>query len=350
MAVIEAVGTAVPRYRLRQSEAKQLAARLFNATSLATERYLTVFDHAAIDERYVCVPPEWFEMARPLSEKNRLYVQAAGELGVQAVERCLAMAGRSADEIDHLIVVSSTGLATPSLDAHFINRMPFRNDVRRTPVWGLGCAGGAAGLTLACEWIQAHPHARALLVAVECCSLTFQRHDMSKRNLVAAALFADGAAAVLVAGDKTGAAGPRWLGSMSHTWRNSLELMGWQVADDGLEVVFSKDIPVFVRRRLRPVVHVFLRRHGLSGTDDLRHVIAHPGGVRVLEALIHALPVEWSLLAASKAVLKRYGNMSSPTVLFVLQEVFQSRPMPGDYGLLLALGPGFSAEQLLLAW
>lgn len=350
MPVIEAVGTAVPDYCLRQADAKKLAARLFQALHLSVDRYLTVFDHSAIDERYFCVPPEWFEDAHPFSEKNRLYVQAACELGVQAAERCLAEARRSPEDVDHLIVVSSTGLSTPSLDAHLLNRLPFRREIRRTPVWGLGCAGGAAGLTLACEWTRAFPHARALVLAVEFCSLTFQRQDVSKRNLVAASLFADGAAAVLVAGDQSGAAGPRWLGSMSHTWKDSLDLMGWQVTDDGLEVVFSKDIPVFVRRRLYPVVNEFLRRNGLPGTEALRHVIAHPGGVKVLDALAHGLQVAPAALAPSLEVLKRYGNMSSPTVLFVLRDVMQSGPATGGYGLLLALGPGFSAEQVLLAW
>lgn len=350
MPVIEAAATALPRYRLTQAEAKQLAARLFQSFHQAVDRYLSVFDHAAIDERYLCMPPEWYERDNPFSEKNRRFIDMACQLGKEAVDRCLAESGRSPADIDHVIVVTSTGIATPSLDAHLMNRLPFRRNIRRTPVWGLGCAGGVAGLTLACEWAQAFPRSRVLMVAIECCSLTFQRHDLSKRNLVAASLFADGAAAVLVAGDDAGAVGPRWLGSMSHTWEDSLDLMGWHVTDDGLEVVFSKQIPAFVRQYLLPVVKEFLQQHDLSGAAALRHVIAHPGGAKVLNALMEVLPMDPAAVAPSWRVLKRYGNMSSPTVLFVLKEVMQSGPKPGDCGLLLAMGPGFSVEQVLLAW
>ncbi len=351
MPIIEAIGTAVPAYCLRQEDAKKLAAKLFQDVHPALERYLAVFDHAAIERRYFSAPPEWFEEAHSFSEKNDLYVRAACDLGVQATMNCLEEMNLSPEEVDHLIVVSSTGLATPSLDARLMNRLPFRPDIRRTPVWGLGCAGGAAGLTLACEWARAFPRSRVLLLAIELCGLTFQRNDISKSNLIATSLFADGAAAVLICGDAVGREGPRWLGSMSKTWRDTLDVMGWKVTDDGLDVIFSKDIPAFVRHYLRDAVMQFMQKQQLSGIDLFDHLIAHPGGVKVIQAYADVFGVPTDKFFPSLDVLKNYGNMSSPTVLFVLKKVMkEAHPGSGEYGLLFALGPGFSSEQVLLQW
>ncbi|OUM84308.1 MAG: chalcone synthase [Bacillus thermozeamaize] len=349
MPIIEAVGTAVPAYCLHQTEAKKMAEKLFQGMRPSLERYLSVFDHAAIERRYFCTLPEWFEESHSFSEKNDLYVRSACDLGVQAAMSCLKACNLSPEEVDHLIVVSSTGLATPSLDARLMNRLPFRADIRRTPIWGLGCAGGAVGLTLACEWAKAFPRGRALLLAVELCGLTFQRNDVSKSNLIAASLFADGAAAALISGDAAGGEGPQWLASMSTTWNDTLDVMGWNVTDDGLDVIFSRDIPAFVRRYLPDAVKRFLQRQQLKGLECLDHLIAHPGGVKVIQAYADMFQVPMVKFSSSLHVLKNYGNMSSPTVLFVLKEAMKEAGS-GEYGLLFALGPGFSAEQVLLQW
>jgi alkylresorcinol/alkylpyrone synthase len=223
-----------------------------------------------------------------------------------------------------------------------------RKDIRRTPIWGLGCAGGAAGLSRAFEFTRAFPDKRALVLALELCSLTFQKNDLSKSNLVASSLFADGAAAVLVSGAGTGAVGPAIVGTRSTLWYDSLDVMGWEINDQGMKVLFSRDIPSIVRTCVLPNVLEFLSGYGLS-LPDLKHIIAHPGGAKVLDAYRETLQLSNGKLDIARSVLRRYGNMSSPTVFFVLDEYLRSGSIrPGDYGLVTALGPGFSSEMLLV--
>lgn len=351
---ILSVGTAVPPYEVQQEEAKDFARGLFGDVFSDIDRLLPVFDHASIQKRRLSRPREWFEKDHPFSERNEIYVETACRLGEEAVRRCLDSVGVSPDQVDHLYFVSTSGLSTPSIDARLVHRLGMSSHVKRTPIWGLGCAGGAAGLARACEYARAFPESRVLLLTVELCSLTFRRNDHSKSNLVATSLFGDGAAAALIAGDRAQiprvpSLRPRMLDTMSTTWPDSLNVMGWEVTDDGLKVVFSRDIPTIVQKEVRPVVDRFLRRSGLS-LEEMDRIIAHPGGMKVLKAYEQALNLPDRALDHARSVLSDFGNMSSATVLFVLERELQGSHAPGTYGLLTALGPGFSSEWMLLRW
>ncbi len=348
MSVIEAVGTAVPRHCVRQATARDFCRAMFSEAFPDIDRLLSVFENTLIEERHFSAPREWFETEHSFSEKNALYLQSAMELGQAAILDCLSSAGLEPRDVDHFIFVSTTGLATPSIDARLINVLRMRNDIRRTPIWGLGCAGGAAGLSRAFEYTHAFPSSRVLVVALELCALTFQRNDLSKSNLVAVALFADGAAAALVSGAEVARKGPRIVGSRSTLWYDSLNVMGWEINDRGLKVVFSRDIPSIVRKCLLPNLGVFLEEQGLP-LNAIRHLVAHPGGAKVIEAYEETLGLGDGLMSHAREVLRRYGNMSSPTVLFVLREFLRSEEiLPSEYGLVTALGPGFSSEMLLI--
>jgi alkylresorcinol/alkylpyrone synthase len=268
------------------------------------------------------------------------------------VRKLLEQARLGPQDIDHVVFVSSTGVATPSLDARLANRLPLRGDVTRTPIFGLGCAGGAAGLARARDLALAYPDSRVLLLALELCSLTFQRRDLDLRNFVATSLFSDGAAAALVCGAEVdGAEDGRpleLLAARSTLWPDTLDVMGWDVDGDGLHVVFSRDIPALVRERARPSLEGFLADHGLS-LAGLDHLIAHPGGPKVLAAYAEALDLPPETFRHSREVLRLCGNMSSPTCLFVLERTLADGGIgPGETAVLTALGPGFASELVLM--
>lgn len=353
MAKVIAVGTAVPEYTLRQEEARRFAHELFSDSFSNIDRLLTIFENTAIATRHFSRPREWFEVEHSFAERNEAYIETACRLGEEAIQRCLAQTGVLPSEIDHLYFVSTTGLATPSIDAHLINRLGMNRHVKRTPIWGLGCAGGVVGLARAGEYAKAFPKSKVLLVAIELCGLTFRRNDLSKSNLVATSLFADGAAAVLVVGEEAEIPypieGPHIVSTMSTLFPESLDVMGWDVTDDGLKVVFSKDIPTIVSQQIRPVVESFLAETGLE-MEQLEHFIAHPGGMKVIQAYHEALGKSSHSFRRAYEVLNQYGNMSSATVLFVLERELQESHDYGSYGLVTALGPGFSAEMALLRW
>jgi alkylresorcinol/alkylpyrone synthase len=345
---IRSVATAVPGHRIGQQSAQQFCRALFHETFPDIDRLLPVFSNALVENRYFSVPKEWFENDHSFAEKNHQYVKTALELGEAVISSCLQKADLRPQDIDHLFFVSTTGLATPSIDARLINSLKLRPNVRRTPIWGLGCAGGVAGLSRAHEYTIAFPRERALVLALELCGLTFQRNDLSKSNLVATSLFGDGAAAVLVSGAETGDAGPRILANRSTLWYESLDVMGWDINDRGLKVLFSRDIPSIVRNLALPVILEFLAAQGLA-LHDLGHIIAHPGGAKVIEAYEQALGLTEDKMDRARAILRKYGNMSSPTVLFVLEDFVRAQAIrPDEYGLITALGPGFSAEMMLI--
>lgn len=351
---IIAVATATPPLAYRQSEIRAFAERHFDAILQEDRRLLEVFDHAAIGTRYLCVPLEWLGEKRGFAEKNERYIEHAVELGSEVTRQVLDRAGMSASDVDHVVFISSTGIATPSVDALIANRLGFRPDTRRTPVWGLGCAGGAAGLSRARDFALADPSARVLVVALELCSLTFLSSDISKRNLIACSLFADGAAAAVVAGAQSrrpggnGHATLSMRASQSTLWKDTLDVMGWEVEDDGLRVVFSRSIPAIVLEHVRPSLEAFLSSHQLA-LGDVRHIVAHPGGVKVLHAYAEGLGLDTAALSHARDILYRYGNMSSPSCLFVLERFLEAGDISaGEHAVVMALGPGFSAEYVLV--
>lgn len=352
MARLVSVGTAVPPYEIQQSEVQEFAKNLFSRSFEDIDRLLPIFDHTGIEKRRFSMPRSWFEEEHTLADKNNAYIEMACQMGETAIQRCLEQCGMDVAEIDHLIYVSTTGMATPSIDAHLIHRMGMNRHMKRTPIWGLGCAGGVVGLARAFEAAQVDPHHKVILLAVECCGLTFRRNDLSKSNLVATSLFADGAAAALVVGDKVDKynphLGPTMVGAMSTIFPHSLDVMGWEIQNDGLKVVFSKEIPILVKKKIQPLVTDFVQKHKLT-LQDIDLYITHPGGRKVLEAYQDALGLSKKYFHISYQILKQYGNMSAVTVLFVLaEELKQQRKR--KYGLVSTLGPGFSAEFLLLKW
>jgi alkylresorcinol/alkylpyrone synthase len=348
---LAAIATAVPAHAATQAEARALVARMFHGSEAGSERLLAVFEHSGIERRHFCMPLDWYTHEHAFEEQNALYIEHALALGREAAERALGRAGITPRDLDHIIYVSTTGIATPSLDARLSLALGCRPECRRTPIWGLGCAGGAAGLARARDLALAEPSARVLLVAVELCSLTFRHEDMDKRNLVATSLFADGAAAAVVHGPRAahanGTGALELIGSHSTLWPDTMGMMGWTVTGRGLHVVFSRDIPSFVRERVRPSLEGFLRAHELSLEGRL-HVAAHPGGAKVLEAYAEALGRPAAAFTHAREVLREYGNMSSPTCLFVLERLLASGEIgPGEPVLVSALGPGFAAEYVL---
>src|ERR687886_2767858 len=340
---ILSAATAVPPHRIEQGDTKEFARHLFAGKFRDLERLLPIFDNGLIETRYTCQPLEWFGQEWPFPERNDLYIEHALELSEKAARRCLDRAAVKPEEVGALFFVSTTGISTPSLDAKLLFRLGLDPHLKRIPVWGLGCAGGAAGVARAADYARAYPEELALVIVVELCSLTFQVGDVSKSNLVAASLFADGAAAVLLGAGE----GPEVLGSHSTTWPGTEDVMGWDLVESGLKVRFARSVPQIVRSRTRATVEEACKMHDLA-PEDIQHLVVHPGGVKVLEAYEEALGLEPGTLVLSREILREYGNMSSASVLFVLERFLESYPAgSGEYGSISALGPGFSAEHVL---
>ena len=337
-----ALATAVPKFQLRQADVSALARHLFDGRGANLERLLPVYANAGIETRYSCVPLEWYENRHGWAEKNRLYLENATSLLESATLDCLAEAGLDVTDVDAVVAVSTSGIATPSLDALIVERLGLRPDVQRLPIFGLVCAGGVLGLARAAQIAKAMPGAQVLLLVVELCGLTFRRGDQSKSNVIASALFGDGAAAALLCTEGVGMALTHW---GEHTWPKSLDVMGWRVEDDGLGVLFSKDIPTLIRDRFGPVVDGFLATAGVC-RDDIESFLCHPGGTKVVDALEDTLGVDRGALVHSRSVLRDYGNMSAVTVLFVLHRMRDARGH--GLSLLSAVGPGFTAGFLLV--
>jgi alkylresorcinol/alkylpyrone synthase len=333
---------------LTQTKAREFAAAYFQSRRGDVERLLPVFENAGIEKRYLSMPPEWFFQPRTFAEKNNRYIEESTRLGGEVLRAGSEQSGIALSEITHLVYVSTTGLATPSIDSRLLNTLDLSPNLVRTPVWGLGCAGGAAGLALAHRLAAGDPKAVVALVCVELCSLTFHFEDFTKSNFIATALFGDGAAGLFVVGDAHSSPGPEILATRSTTWPGSLDVMGWNFDAVGMQVVFSQAIPQVVRERVHGNTSEFLSSecHAFS---DITHWIAHPGGTKVIEAYEEVLPFPPCAMMHARSVLRDYGNMSSPTVLFVLERLLRvATPKPGELGLLTALGPGFSSENLLL--
>jgi alkylresorcinol/alkylpyrone synthase len=305
-------------------------------------RMIPMFANTGIESRYSCVPMSWYEEPHGWAERNEIYLRTSTSLLEEATREALRRAGRDANDIDAIVVVSTTGIATPSLDALLMERMGLRRDVMRLPIFGLGCAGGTIGFARAATMARSMPGSLVLFLVVELCALSFRRDDFTKSNIVATALFGDGAAAALL---EAGDAGPALTASGEYTWPDSLDIMGWDVTGDGMRAIFSRDIPSLVSTQLRDVALAFLARSGLDPTGIDRFV-CHPGGAKVLDALEGAFSVPPGSLVEARAILREYGNMSAATVMFVLERTMQS----GDWhrALLSALGPGFTAAFALL--
>jgi alkylresorcinol/alkylpyrone synthase len=341
---IVGVGTAVPPHVVRQSDARSVARDLFSEHHADIDRLLPVFDHAGVERRHFCVPVEWFARPHTIGERHRCYVEAAMALSVEAARRALDDAGVEAGSLDALFFVSSTGMATPSLDARLVQELGCPPTTRRDATFGHGCAGGVGGLARAARHAAGDPGSVVLLVATELCSLTFQGDDWSKANFVSTSLFADGAAAVVVS---TEGEGPEIVADGCVLWAGTEDVMGWEFTDRGMDVVLSRNVPSLVRSHLAESVVAVLGPLGV-GLDDLAHHVVHPGGAKVLDAIEAVLPLGRDGVRWSRQVLRDHGNMSAPTALFVLRSFLDSAETHrGEFGLLSAMGPGFAAEHVV---
>ena len=348
VATIAGTATAVPPHLLTRDIVKHHIRDVFGLEGKRLEAIHTVIDNSQIDQRHSVFPVEYNIEPRPLSQINNEYREKSFELGRQAAADALAKADMVPTDVDLLMTVSCTGVMIPSLDAHLATAMGFRSDVRRLPVTELGCAAGAAGLAHAGEYLRAFPDRTALLVAVELPTLTFQRKDFSQANLISAVLFGDGAAGVVVTGRE--AAGPRIVASECYLFPDSLDAMGFDLRDSGFHIVLSKDVPQLIREKVKEISEGFLSRQGLR-REDISAFILHPGGQKLLSFMEAELGLTHVYTEFSWDVLRRFGNLSSASVLFILQEWLSKREMPsGSYGLLMAFGPGFTAEMILLQW
>ncbi|WP_066313057.1 type III polyketide synthase [Bacillus sp. FJAT-29814] len=361
MPSIISVAEVLPPFEIRQEQVCEFARNLFAKSFKDIERLLQAFPNGQIEKRHFVKEIDWYGDEHSFEEKNAAFVEAAVTLGKEAITKCLndglfLKKPVPYDEIDAIFFITTTGIATPSIEARIMNRLPFNPHTKRIPIWGLGCAGGAAGLSRAAEYCLAFPKAKVLVLSVELCSLTFQRNDRSKSNLIGTSLFADGIACALVCGDSSDIDNyrkkttfPSIIATESTLMPDSLDVMGWDVKNDGLFVVFSRDIPQIIRNWLKPVITSFLAEKQLD-LEKMDYLIAHPGGKKVLEAYRKALDIPEAMTEISSEVLKQFGNMSSATILYVLRRVMEVDISRGSYGLCTALGPGFSSELLLLRW
>lgn len=338
------VATAAPPHELPQDQALEVARRLFGHRFAGFDRMAPVFDTTGIRMRHLVRPVDWYIEPRGWPERTEAYLEGAGDLFVEAATAALDEAGLTGAEVDMIVTVSSTGIATPSLEARAMDRMGFRPDAVRVPVFGLGCAGGAGGLALASRLAASSPGAVVLMVAVETCSLAFRTDELTKANIIATALFGDGAAACVLRAGEAGFV--QVTGLAEHTWRDTLEIMGWKVDPTGFGVIFDRAIPPFVKDNLRPAMDQMLAGQGLA-VEDVDRFICHPGGTKVVEALESCLGLGQGALDHERAVLADHGNMSAPTVLHVLDRTRRAG-MPAR-SVLTSLGPGFTVSTVSLA-
>lgn len=343
---IAGIGTALPPYIVDQHDVRAVIEGLFGATRPELDRLLQVFDHDHIRTRHFVRPISWYAEPHGFADCNAVYLQSAIELATQAAAAALSHAGISAADVDAIVCVSTTGIATPGIESFVAQALGCSPRTTRLPIVGLGCAGGVAGLARAAELCTARGGAPVLLIAVEICSTTFQRGVAEKSNIVASSIFGDGAAAVVLSGAGNG---PRVGAGYSELFANSADVMGWDVIDTGLNVRFSRNIPDLVRSAMADVVQRYLAHVGRD-RSSITSFIAHPGGAKVLDAYAEVLNVSARDVAFAKEVLRNYGNISSASVLFVLEAYLKEEHAHRSAAMCLALGPGFAAEFCLLEW
>jgi alkylresorcinol/alkylpyrone synthase len=343
---ILSVASAVPEHIAHQREVVDAARMVFRDEFEDFDRIAAVFFTAGIMERRTCQPFPWYLGHHDWPARTAAYEVGALALFIASTAKALEQADVKASEVDAIVTVSSTGIATPSLEARAMSALGFRADVMRVPVFGLGCAGGAAGLALGAELAAAAPGRVVLVVAVELCSLAVRRDLATKGNMVALALFGDGAAAAVLRSGEAGGAALRIVNTAHHTWPETLHIMGWRVDPNGFGVIFDQSIPALARDHLGAAVDHILGVQGL-GRADLSGYICHPGGRKVLESIEMAMDLPPMTLSHEREVLRSFGNMSAPTVMFVLERVLAGQVPP--LALLMALGPGFTLSTVTLA-
>jgi alkylresorcinol/alkylpyrone synthase len=342
-AALVSLATSVPPHRFHQNQILEAARKVMAERYPQFETLSSLFANTGIRQRYGVKPMEWYLERRGWPERTRAFLEGAEQLFVDVARKALERADLSAGDIDTVVTVCSTGIATPTLEARVAGQLGFRSDVSRVPVFGLGCAGGVSGLSIASRLAQARPGTNVLLVALELCTLAVRHDELTKANVVAASLFGDGAAAAVLRAGDGGATQIEAAGEKQ--WPDTLDIMGWSVDPEGFGVIFQRTIPDFVRDNFGPAVTEILARMQLAA-HDIDRFICHPGGTKVITALERALSLDQGTLDHERDIIAEYGNMSAPTVLFVLERVRAAGLPPR--ALLTALGPGFTASCVAL--
>lgn len=350
--IIASAASAFPSHYYTQAEVFEEMRRTWKPPKSVEKRIRGFLETVRVDGRHLSVPLSRYGSIETFGEANDAWIEGAVELGSQAVSQALREANLSPRDVDAFFFVSVTGIASPSVDAKIINRLGMREDVKRIPIFGLGCVAGASGLARAADYLKAYPDQVALVLSVELCSLTFQRDDMSIQNLIASCLFADGAAAAVMVGADRPARieGPAILDTRSFFYPDTESVMGWKISETGFRIVLSASVPEVVGTNIGGNVDSLLAAHGL-GRDEIGSWVCHPGGPKILRAMQEALGLDDEDLGVTWRCLKEKGNLSSASLLLVLSETIRTRhPAPGTSGLLLAMGPGFCSELLLVKW
>ena len=347
------ISPALPQHYYQQNQLLEALKTELEGQYFNFDRVERLHKNVLVGGRHLAIPLEELQALETFGQANNRFIEEAQNLGEQAIHGACEMAQTGPEDLSAFLFTTVTGLATPSIDARLMNRMGFRANTVRMPFFGLGCVGGAAGLSRCNDWLRGHPDKLAVLLAVELCSLTIQRKNLSIPNLISTGLFGDGAAAVICAGDDHPLAkqssGPRVRATRSIFFPNTESAMGWDISEEGFGIVLSAEVPDLVREQLRPCTEAFLAEEGLA-LEDLTVWICHPGGPKVLTAVQDALELTAEDLAVSWNNLEAMGNLSSASVLINLGETMAQTPKPGSLGLLLAMGPGFCAELVLMEW
>ena len=311
-------------------------------------KVIKIFEGAAVDRRYSIMDPEEVFMATSFEDKNKIYARECKKLGATVLENALLKASWAPESLDYIITVSCTGIMIPSLDAYLINALNLRQDIVRLPVTEMGCAAGVSGLIYAHNFLKANPNKRIAIVAVESPTATFQLNDYSMANMVSAAIFGDGAACVLLSSEAD-ATGPQIIGEDMYHFRDTAHLMGFDLTNHGLKMILDPAVPETIASHFPDIVYPFLERYG-SDISKVDHLIFHPGGKKIVQTVEALFGTLGKNIDDTRAVLKEYGNMSSATVLYVLERFMEKGIAPGEQGLVLSFGPGFSAQRVLLEW
>ena len=346
---IAGVGSALPSHVYHQKQITDALIDFWGSSLEAPDRLRRFHCRAGVDMRHLAFPLDQYAQFKTWGESNRAWLHVSEQLGSKAIDAALGRAGLLRHDIDALYIVSITGIASPSLDARLANSMGLRSDVKRTPIFGLGCVGGAIGLVRAADYVRAFPNQVAVLLSVEVCSLTIQLGDLSSANMIASGLFADGAVAALLTGRRA-AEGPAIVHTKSIFYPATEDVMGWEISEKGFCLVLSPKLPELIKSRFGHDVDSFLAERSLT-RGDIGSWVIHPGGPRILQAVESCLGLRDSELQASWECLSDCGNLSSGSVLKVLEDVItRHRPKPGTPGVIAAMGPGFCAELLLVRW
>ncbi len=311
-------------------------------------KVLKIFEGSAVDKRYGIMDIADVFTATSFEDKNAIYVREIKKLGAMALKKALDKSGWQAESIDYIITVSCTGIMIPSLDAYLVNELELRTDVVRLPVTEMGCAAGVSGLIYAANFLKANPGRRAAVIAVESPTATFQHHDYSMANMVSAAIFGDGAACVLLSSGEN-ETGPKIIGEEMYHFKDATHLMGFDLTNTGLKMILDPQVPDTIATHFPAIIHPFLQKLG-SSIEQVQHLIFHPGGRKIVETVEGLFGSLGKSIDDTRETLRLYGNMSSATVLYVLERFLLKDIAPGDQGLILSFGPGFSAQRVLLEW